>query len=83
MLLAEKTKFHDEFMDTDLELGPQEIIDYGIYVLEDELEPEAYSEEVAYYEETLDLLKDDKEDMNERVNKAIDVLEIVNIYQVA
>ena len=30
--IASKWKFHDDFLNVDLNLTPQEIIDYGIYV---------------------------------------------------
>lgn len=77
-----KRKFHDDFLDVDLDLTSQEIIDYGIYVLEDKLEPEAFSEELEAYEETLKLLKDSNINLKERVNQAIEVMEIINIYEV-
>ena len=77
-----KRKFHDNFLNVDLDLTPQEIIDYGIYVLEDELEPEAFSEELEAYGKTLKSLKDSDVDLKERVNQAIAVMEIVNIYEV-
>ena len=81
-----KQKFHDNFLDIDLDLTPQEIVDYGIYLIEDRLEPEAklepeeYHEELKYYETTLKSLKDSNVDLKERVNKAIEVMEIANIY---
>lgn len=33
ILTAGKKVFHDDFMDTTMELSPREIIDYGIYVI--------------------------------------------------
>lgn len=80
-ILTVKRKFYDEFMDTALEMNAQEIVDYGVYVLEDELTPEAYSEELAAYENDLAMLKNEDADITERVEKAIHILKIVNIYE--
>lgn len=75
-----KRKFHDDFLDIDLDLTPQEIVDYGIYLIEEKLEPEAYHEELEYYEKAIKLLKDSNVDLKERVSQAIQIMEIVNIY---
>ncbi|MCH5378424.1 hypothetical protein CBG04_08415 [Limosilactobacillus reuteri] len=80
--VAGKRIFEDKFMDTTLELTSQEIIDYGIYVLEEELTPEAYSEELPAYKRDLAMLKDNDTNMIERVEKAIEIMGIVNIYEV-
>lgn len=75
-----KRKFHDNFLDIDLDLTPQEIVDYGIYLIEEKLEPEEYHEELEYYEKAIKSLKDSNVDLKERVSKAIEIMEIVNIY---
>lgn len=73
--------FHDDFLGKTLVLSPEEIVNYGIYVIEDELLPEAYDEELEYYHEELALLKNKNISLSERLECAISALESVNIYE--
>lgn len=73
--------FHDDFLDETLVLSPDEIINYGIYVIEDKLLPEAYDEELDYYHEELALLENKNISLSERLECSISALESVNIYE--
>lgn len=82
MTTTTKTKiFHDDFLDETLVLSPEEIVNYGIYVIEDELLPEAYDEELEYYHKELTLLKNKNISLSERLECAISTLESVSIYE--
>ena len=82
MVTTTKTKiFHDDFLDETLVLSPEEIVNYGIYVIEDELLPEAYDEELEYYHEELTLLENKNISLSERLECAISTLESVSIYE--
>ena len=82
MTTTTKTKiFHDDFLDETLVLSPEEIVNYGIYVIEDELLPEAYDEELEYYHEELTLLENKNISLSERLECAISTLESVSIYE--
>ena len=82
MTTTTKTKiFHDDFLDETLVLSPEEIVNYGIYVIEDELLQEAYDEELEYYHEELTLLENKNISLSERLECAISTLESVSIYE--
>ena len=82
MTTTTKTKiFHDDFLDETLVLSPEEIVNYGIYVIEDELLSEAYDEELEYYHEELTLLENKNISLSERLECAISTLESVSIYE--
>ena len=82
MTTTTKTKiFHDDFLDETLVLSPEEIVNYGIYVIEDELLPEVYDEELEYYHEELTLLENKNISLSERLECAISTLESVSIYE--
>lgn len=81
-LQSKKLTFIDSADVVTMELTPKEAIYQAIQWIENNLLPEAFANEIEYYKRTLAFLYDDTQDIQSRLVDAIEILEVVNIYEV-
>lgn len=72
----------DNFANNSFSMDPDEAVSYALSILEGELIPEAEPDELSDYQATAAKLGDENTSLSDRVQAALEVLEIVNIYEV-
>lgn len=71
----------DNFADKTFTMDPEDVVYYARNVLRDDLMPEAEPDELKDYQATATKLGDKTISLSDRVQEALEVLEIVNIYE--